>query len=202
MTFMIKKLFLLLPLLLQSCAFISYNQIVPLIKSATIGEDDIELSDKFIAQQPYSFIRVDLGKGANIIMVLQKINDGIYTWVSSEGEKIVTFNGKIIRTSGLIHNIDIINFKDFKYFSPSNNYSGIFNVMLQDPSAFIEHEFVISLIDEGDTLLFEEKMKLEVLNSTYSNYYWLDKRSGMTILSKQKIHPMLPILRIDFVYKY
>jgi hypothetical protein len=56
--------------------------------------------------------------------------------------------------------------------------------------------------DEGDSLLFEEKMKLEVLNSSYSNYYWLDKRSGMAILSKQKIHPMLPILRIDFVYKY
>ncbi len=199
---MIKKLFLLFLLLLQSCAFISYNQIVPLIKTATVGDDDVELSDEFIAQQSYSFIRVDLGKGANIIMVLQKINDGIYTWISNEGEKIITYNGKIIRTSGLIYNIDIINFKDFKYFSPSNNYSGIFNVMLKDPSAFIEQEFVISLIDEGENLLFEENMKVDVLNSSYSNYYWLDRKSGMPIKTKQKIHPMLPKLRIDFVYKY
>jgi hypothetical protein len=198
---MIKKLFLLL-FLLQSCAFISYNQIIPLIKSATVGEEDIELSAEFISQQPYSFIRVDLGKGANIIMVLQKIRDGVYTWVSSEGEKIETFNGKVIRTSGLIHNIDIINFKDFKYFSPSNSYSGTFNIMLKDPSAFVEQEFIISLIEGDDNLLFEERIKLKILNASYSNFYTLDIRSGMPISSKQKIHPMLPEFKIDFIYKY
>ena len=202
MIYMIKKYHLIALLILNSCAFISYNQVIPLLKNATIGGDDIELTDEYVSQQPYSFIRVDLGKGANIIMVLQQIREGLYTWVSGDGEKIVTYNGKIIRTSGLIHNLETLNFRDFKYFSSNNKHTGIFNVMLKDPQAFIEQEFKISLIKEGERLLFEETINVDILNLDYSNFYWLDSSTGMPVLTKQLIHPMLPSLRIDFIYKY
>ena len=110
MIYMIKrKIYLILLLTLaNSCSFISYNQVIPLIKEATVGTPDIELSEEFIQEQSFSFARVDLGKGANIIMVLLEINSNFYTWVSSTGEKIITYNGKIVRTEGLIYNIEII----------------------------------------------------------------------------------------------
>ena len=192
-------------LLSSSCSYISYSNVLPLIKSATIGNDGIELTKKFIAEQPYSFIRVDLGKGANIIMVLLKTENNFYTWMSATGEKLVTYNGKIVRTSGLPHNLEIFNGSAFKLFSEEKFYSGIFDIMLKDPQAFIEHDFAISIIEDdpnADYLLIEEKINVEVLNNTYSNFYWVDKTSGKVIKSKQAINPKLTPLRIDFIYKY
>ena len=74
MIYMTKPFTIVLSVLLlsSSCSYISYSNAIPLIKSATIGNDGIELTNEFIARQPYSFIRVDLGKGPNIIMVLLK----------------------------------------------------------------------------------------------------------------------------------
>ena len=188
---------------MNSCAFISYSEIIPLVKEVVIGGEDIELTDEFIAKQPYSFIRVDLGKGANIIMVLQKIDSGFYTWISEDEEKITTYNGKIVSTSGLIFNMNTIDPSKFKFFSSSNYYIGTYNTFLYDPQAFIEQDFLISMVKQGDGyLLFEEQITIEVLDESYSNFYWLDSTSGLPRMTKQDIHPKLPTLRIDFIYKY
>jgi hypothetical protein len=202
MIYMIKNFLVLSPLLLSSCASISYSEFIPLIKEVTIGGEEIELSEEYIQKQPYSFLRVDLGKGANIIMVLQKVENGLYTWVSQNKEKIITYNGKIIKTEGLIHNIEILNHLQFKYFSSSNNYSGTYNTLLKNPKAFIEQKFNISLIEDGDTLLFKEKISIDPLDSEFSNFYWLDRKTGQPILSKQNIHPSLSTIRLDYIYKY
>lgn len=206
MIYMIKKPSILGLLFISSCANLNssftYSEFLPLIKDLTVGGEEIELSEEYISQQPYSFIRVDLGKGANIIMVLQKIENGLYTWISQHQEKLVTYNGKIIKTEGLAHNIDILNHLQFKYFSNSNNYTGEYNTFLNNPKAFIEQEFSISLVKESNTLLFEEKIFIKSLNRSYSNFYWLDRKTGQPIRSKQDIHPNLPTIRLDYIYKY
>ena len=78
------------------------------VRSALAFNQEIELTQEYIAKQPYSFIRVDLGRGANIVMVLMQAENNFFTWVSATGEKIITYNGKIIKTSGLTHNVEII----------------------------------------------------------------------------------------------
>jgi len=199
------KLLLILPIFLcASCSSISYNQVVPLMRQAIIGSPDIELTPQFIEEQRYSFIRVDLGKGANIIMVLQDIDSNFYTWVSATGEKLVTYNGKIISTNGLIYNFKHINPQRFKLLSPvGKSNSGTFDLMLDDPRAFLEQDFKISLVKTlDDSLLFEEEIVTPVLNNHYSNFYWLDKNSGQVVKSKQFTHPKLPKIRIDYVYKF
>ena len=198
------KIYLILLLTLaNSCSFISYNQVIPLIKEATFGAADIELSEEFILEQSFSFARVDLGKGANIIMVLQEINSNFYTWVSSTGEKMITYNGKIVRTEGLIYNIEIINPNDFKLLSLSGESKGTFNLMLKNPQAFIEQEFYISNVEDTvDYLLFEEKVFTAILSAEQNNFYWLDKKLGRIVKTKQAVHPNLPKIRIDFVYKF
>ena len=198
------KIYLILLLTLaNSCSFISYNQVIPLIKEATFGAADIELSEEFILEQSFSFARVDLGKGANIIMVLQEINSNFYTWVSSTGEKMITYNGKIVRTEGLIYNIEIINPNDFKLLSLSGESKGTFNLMLKNPQAFIEQEFYISNVEDTvDYLLFEEKVFTAILSAEQNNFYWLDKKLGRIVKTKQAVHPNLSKIRIDFVYKF
>ena len=207
MIYMTKSFTIALSVLLlsSSCSYISYSNALPFIKSATIGNDGIELTNEFIARQPYSFIRVDLGKGANIIMVLLESENNFYTWMSETGEKLVTYNGKVVTTSGLPSNIEILNGSDFKFFGSKKLSSGIFNVMLKNPQAFLEHDYALSIIEDDSTLdylLIEEKVNVEILKNTYSNFYWVDRTSGKVIRSKQAINPRLPRLRIDFVYKY
>ena len=185
----------------SSCQYISYNQVIPLARQAIIGFPDIELTEEYIAKQRYSFARLDLGKGANIIMVLSDIDNNFYTWISATGEKLITYNGKIVKTIGLIHNIEIYNSTTFKVFSPKNNYSGIYNVMLKDPTAFIEQKFYTQLIQKTDSLELIESIEIDVLNLKYSNSYVIDFKSGRTIKSTQRIHPKLPEIKIDFIYK-
>jgi hypothetical protein len=190
-------------LISSSCSYISYNQVLPLLKSATLGDADIALTEEYIAKQPYSFVRVDLGKAANIIMVLQKVDNNFYTWISSSGEKIITLNGKIINTEGLPHNLEVLNPAKFKLFSEESFYSGTYDVLLKDPRAFVEQIFLISIIqDNPSELLIEEKITMAILNAKYSNFYWVDKKSGKVIKTKQTINPKLPDVRLDFVYKY
>jgi len=190
-------------LVCSSCSYISYNQVLPLIKSATLGDSDIALTEEYIAKQPYSFARVDLGKAANIIMVLQKVDNNFYTWVSSTSEKIITLNGKIIKTEGLPHNLEFLNPTKFKLFSEKPNYSGTYDLLLKDPRAFVEQDFSISIIQNSPSeLLIEEKITMSILNRKYSNFYWVDKKSGKVIKTKQAINPKLPNVRLDFIYKY
>ena len=190
-------------LVCSSCSYISYNQVLPLIKSATLGDSDIALTEEYIAKQPYSFARVDLGKAANIIMVLQKVDNNFYTWVSSTGEKVITLNGKIIKTEGLPHNLEFLNPTKFKLFSEKPNYSGTYDLLLKDPRAFVEQDFSISIIQNSPSeLLIEEKITMTILNRKYSNFYWVDKKSGKVIKTKQVIYPKLPNVRLDFIYKY
>lgn len=198
------KFILLLPLFFMvSCSFLSYNQVLPLVKEATFGSPNVELSEEFIAKQKYSFIRVDMGKGANIIMVLQNIDSNFYTWTSSAGEKIITYNGKVVRSEGILYDMGYINPELFKLFSPSGSNNGIFNLLLENPRAFIEHEFKISLVDDdSDLLLFKEEINIPILRRKYNNFYWMDRYSGRITRSKQFIHPKLPKIYIDYIYKF
>ena len=180
----------------------STTPFVPLVRDLIVGGKSIELSDSYISNQPYSFLRADFGQGSNVIMVLQKIENGFYTWTSEYQEKITTYNGKIIKTQGLKHNIEILSPSKFKYFSNSNNYTGEFNTLLKEPIAFLEQQFAISMIEQGETLLFEEKIYIEPLNKRYSNFYWLDGKTGQAVKTKQKIHPNLPTIRLDFIYLF
>lgn len=192
---------LLIIFCVSSCQYISYNQVIPLARQAIIGFPDIELTEEYIAKQRYSFARFDLGKGANVIMVLSGIDNNFYTWVSATGEKLITYNGKIVKTIGLIHNVEIYNPASFKVFSPKNNYSGIYDVMLKDPRAFIEQKFSTKLTRQSNSLKLTESIEIDVLNLEYQNTYIIDLTSGRTIRSTQRIHPKLPEIRIDFVYK-
>ena len=168
------KFTLLIILFVSSCQYISYNQVIPLTRQAIIGFPDIELTEEYIAKQRYSFARFDLGKGANVIMVLSDIENNFYTWVSATGEKLITYNGKIVKTIGLIHNIEIYNPTSFKMFSPKNNYSGIYDVMLKDPKAFIEQKFSTKLTRQTNSLKLTESIEIDVLNLEYQNTYIID----------------------------
>ncbi len=193
---MIKKL-ALTGLILSSCSYVSYSDALPLIKTALVGVEDIEISNEFIAQREYSFAKFKMGRSGIAILTLAYVNNDIFEWVSSTNEKIFTYKGKIVKTEGLLSNINVLNIDALieSDFGTSKQFSLLIN--LTNPSAVIEHRSQYISTEN----LITESVFIPSLNKNVENFYYMNDSNGRVIRSIQSIHPRLPKIEIDFYYK-
>ena len=198
MIFMIKILIITICFFISNCAYISYNQVIPLARNAIFGIEKIKVDESFIESTEYSFARVNLGRSASVIMILEKIDsDNNYHWISSDSEKLITSDGKIIKTRDLIYNFEAIN-HSFSLEESRGNY----DVMFYDPQAFIEQEFFIKEEGKEDNLKkYVETVFNAPLNTTWKNIYKVNDLNYV-VYTKQKIHPNLPTIEMDIFYKF
>ena len=198
MIFMIRIFIISLCLIISNCAYISYNQVIPLARNAILGVEKIKVDDNLIESIDYSFARVNLGRSASVIMILEKIDSqNNYHWISSDSEKLITSNGKIIKTRDLIYNFEVIN-QSFSLEESRGNY----DVMLYNPQAFIEQEFLIQDKGQaGNLRKYQETIINVPLKTTWKNIYKVNHLNFVTY-TKQKIHPNLPMIEMDIFYKF
>lgn len=189
-------------LLCTSCNYISYSQIAPMVKTAILGVDDIVIDEEYINNKEYSFAKVKIGKSGIAIMTLSQINDGIYSWISSSGEKLNTFNGKVVSISGSLFDMKIYNYSNFAL---DNNFAVSLNaqMILESPKAFIDHfsstKFITST-DEG-LIYYEEAIVTKGFKWNFTNSYWVDPVTKRVTRTLQYVHPKQPQLEISFFYK-
>ena len=183
--------------MINACSYISYSDAIPLIKNAVIGVEDIEINKEFIDQKEFSFAKFKMGRSGIAILTLAYINNGIYEWVSATNEKIYTFNGKIIKTEGLVNNINILNIQDLLESSSLEKANLNILVNLTNPSAVVEHTLQYTLTDRA----ILEKVTIPSLNKNFVNYYYFNELNGRIVRTSQYIHPRLPRIDIDFYYK-
>lgn len=195
---MIKIFIISLCLFVSNCAYISYNQVIPLARNAILGVEKIKVDENLIESTEYSFARVNLGRSASVIMILEKIDsNNNYHWISSDSEKLITSNGKIIKTRDLIYNFEAIN-----YSFNLENSDGYYDVMFYDPKAFIEQRFEIKEQEsEGNLKMYTETIFNTPLKTSWKNIYKVNDLN-FVIYSKQKIHPNLPEIEMDIYYKF
>ena len=192
---MIKKVLLTI-FVVNSCSFISYTEILPVIRSVVIGAEDIEINQSYIDSKEYSFAKIKIGRSSIAILSLAYIKDGVFEWVSSSNERIFTFNGKIIKTIGLPHNIDILDTYARQGFS-----SQTVLVVLDNPNATVSQSLAYqSTVIEGQVIV-EEQVIFNELNLDVTNTYIIDEFDGRPVSSIQKVHPYLPEISLDFYYK-
>jgi len=192
---MIKKVLLTI-FVVNSCSFISYTEILPVIRSVVIGAEDIEINQSYIDSKEYSFAKIKMGRSSIAILSLAYIKDGVFEWVSSSNERIFTFNGKIIKTLGLPHNIDILDAYTRQGFS-----SQTVLVALDNPNATVSQSLAYqSTVIEGQVIV-EEQVIFNELNLDVTNTYIIDEFDGRPVSSIQKVHPYLPVISLDFYYK-
>lgn len=198
MIFMIKIFIISLCLFVSNCAYISYNQVIPLARNAILGVEKIKVDENLIESTEYSFARVNLGRSASVIMILEKIDsNNNYHWISSDSEKLITSNGKIIKTRDLIYNFEAIN-----YSFNLENSDGYYDVMFYDPKAFIEQRFEIKEQEsEGNLKMYTETIFNTPLKTSWKNIYKVNDLN-FVIYSKQRIHPNLPEIEMDIYYKF
>ena len=195
---MIKIFIISLCLFVSNCAYISYNQVIPLARNAILGVEKIKVDENLIESTEYSFARVNLGRSASVIMILEKIDsNNNYHWISSDSEKLITSNGKIIKTRDLIYNFEAIN-----YSFNLENSDGYYDVMFYDPKAFIEQRFEIKEQEsEGNLKIYTETIFNIPLKTSWKNIYKVNDLN-FVIYSKQRIHPNLPEIEMDIYYKF
>ena len=197
-----KSLLFLIIASLTSCNYISYSQLVPMIRTATFGVPDIIIDDVYISAKEYSFAKVKIGRSGIAIMTLSGIEDDIFTWISSSGEKLQTVNGKIIKISGSSFDFELFGFNKFSLEPSSSQTISDGQLMLQSPRAFVELTSTITqLPNSNDSYLFEELVSTSSFKWSFVNSYWVDPESSLAIKSIQRVHPQQATIEISYYYK-
>jgi hypothetical protein len=204
---MTKLIFTLIAL--SSCSYIDYGQLPATIKESIYGRD-IVIDDEFYNSQKYSFAKIRIGKSIVAIAVLASASKEKYVWISQDGARIYTNNGRITKTVGLQNNISTldgsqnIKLTSFINYESSKSYRRNTLLELSNPHAIISQEFILT--EKGiDNEYFNSMLYTEVFTSgklAFSgiNYYWVDPK-GRVIKTEQFIHPNLPKVEIEFYFK-
>ena len=131
----------------------------------------------------------------------------IFEWVGSNGEKIITKNGRIIETVGLEHNIQLLNRSEATLALDSDKE---LLISLYDPSATISQ--TIKTYDLGieslelDKTYISKSYREDFTTNNYkwsgSNFYWVDTRTSLPIKTIASSHPYLDSFEIEFYYLF
>ena len=195
-------------LLLSSCSSINYGDLPGIVSDSIFGVD-IEVTDELYDSQPYSFAKMNIGKSIVAITVLSQIKDDTYLWLTADGERIHTKNGKVVKTEGLKYDIEVLDPLSLRYISFRDILSSsdrITEILLQldNPHAIIQQSLFYNQIgiDESyfNSMLYKESFSSGKLAWKEENSYWVD-RAGRVIKTEQYIHPRLPKVVIEFFYK-
>ena len=202
---------------LFSCSYIDKNRIAPgyveafnSLKLLVYG-DDSSIAPEVIKEIPYASMLVKIGNGPKALMILEKISDDEYTWVSADEIYLVTRNGRIIKTAGLPNNLKEIispfngwnselfrinDFVSYKTFTdpPLNNLKVVSNYFLNNPA---EEDL---LFGSKTLKLIEEEIYSGEVGWSETNKYWLDN-DNFVWKSVQHISPKLPEIYIEITKK-
>lgn len=169
------------------------------------GDNDILITKEYVDSREYSFAKVQIGDDVPAILVLAFIKNDLFVWISAEGQKLVTKNGKIIETFGLEYNFKVLDSKNYKLSQSEFNLLA----QLDNPKAIIKYNSKISMESNKDILdqntkglsLYSEKYSSPSMKWRGKNYYWVDPNTNLTIRTNQSIHPYEDRIQIDFYYK-
>ena len=208
MTYMNKLLIILLSALVISCQQINGLEAPATVSSVIRGVPDIKVDNEYFNSAKYSFIKVKSGRFINFTATLVSIDNKIYKWVSSEGHKIYTKDGKIIKINAQPEN-------SFYHlpssFSLLENSTVEFNVFFENPQALMTQnsqienfydEQIIYLEEKIDVIRYDEKVTTQIFEWESVNKYWIDRGSDLVIRSEQNLYPFRKTYLIEFYYKF
>jgi hypothetical protein len=172
---------------------------------------DISVSTEQILASPSDLIYVKRDDFMPIILALAYLEDGQYTWVSSDGVALREKYGRINRTMGLIQNLDFtrsaqpdplmrnISIQNDENWSRELDYSSQYYGVTLTSSFHIKHaENLIIQNKTISTVLIEEEIQLSA-DKGWINLYWFEQSSGSLVKSEQKIHPSGSIFEIIYL---
>ncbi|PWI34564.1 YjbF family lipoprotein [Vibrio albus] len=193
-------------------------------KEALFGFDDVNKASTDISALPWASTYVTIGEdGSQIFMVLAfpepAPHDSYQTqlkWVSSDRAMIVTENGRMVKTVGLLENNLAGAIPDNKFRDPLSllgkkpgdyrweatfdwqpNYRYGYHAKLH--WQFIADEVIQSDAWKKDVLHYQETVSFPALDSRYINHFWLDKQTHQVVKSIQHLGPNMPAITMTIL---
>ena len=212
-TYFLSFFYLSLLLLLPSCVSITGEKLAPsytyaykVIKNALIGYPDLNITREIVENIPYASGLLKIGKGTQGLVILESIEHNNYLWVSKDKVYIVTKDGRIERSLGLLNNLTKISsidqsFKDvLTKPNPVTEYYSYYS--FEEPLLF-DLKVTISIKNKGiqeieilgekkKLVLIEESISSELIGWKENNKFWVDPNDYFVWKSEQNISPKLP----------
>lgn len=143
------------------------------------------------ADIPFSYIVVHFN-GMSARLILLNAKSDIYEWISEDGVRIYTFNGKVIKTQGLENDIEISGFDSNLASNSSNFYISFFNPDLP----FLQARYTLER--ESDTEKIFNLQVNKIFLNEHDTYKFLDDE---LLSTKQFINFEQGYIEILFKYK-
>ncbi len=204
---MIRLLFVIL--FLTSCGNlpITYLQNFSSVNSVVFGFPEYEITEEVFNEYDNSFIKVRFGRGPHAILVLAYVENNVYEWVGADNVQIFTLNGRIIKTAGLTNNFEILRplndiysssevYETINLYNPDLISSTIYRSMNSREAT------IKKLGRQIQVNRIEESFDLDLIGWTGVNLYYRNTSSNQIESSEQRIHPRLPIAKIEYYFKY
>ena len=204
---MIRLLFVIL--FLTSCGNlpITYLQNFSSVNSVVFGFPEYEITEEVFNEYDNSFIKVRFGRGPHAILVLAYVENNVYEWVGADNVQIFTLNGRIIKTAGLTNNFEILRpLNDIYSSSEVYETINLYNPDLISSTIYRSMNSREATIKKFGRQIqvnrIEESFDLDLIGWTGVNLYYRNTSSNQIESSEQRIHPRLPIAKIEYYFKY
>lgn len=176
------------------------------IKTALSAFDNnARFNNDYPEQLPYASISVQIGNGAENLLVLGKAEGEQLHWISADRCAIVTQNGRIVQTVGLTENLTHTAFIKSDFLATKELHrehtrfidiapQHIYDIKIQSTVENAGHEQLTIGNKKLDTTKYVEKCQCATLDWNFTNTYWRDEK-GQIVRSIQHTTPRtLPML--------
>lgn len=207
MDFMIRIIIAIL--LLSSCGNlpIAYLQNFSSVNNVVFGFPEYEITQEIFDEFENSFLKIRFGRGPHAILILAYVDNDIYEWVGADDVSIFTKNGRIIKTSGLVHNLEII--KPLEKLYTSNEAYESLNLLNPDLfSATLKHSISIDekkFTKLGNTInvnRIKDNITLDIIGWQKQDIYYQNIDTQQIEAIEQNIHPELPVVKVEYYLKF
>lgn len=205
--FFVLPCYLILLLLLSACSS-THQAYLRTLKLAFDTTQDIKLASSDIMQSPADLAYVKKGDFSEVVMALAFIDDSQYQWVSADNISLIEQYGRLVKTFALPHNLDFLVAQtddplgDALNINDNSAWLRAIDINHQHFGVKISSRFTIKGSHtlqvqerEIDTVLIEEVVsvpesdKYRFKETQWLNQFWISKKSGRVIRSKQKAVP-------------
>jgi hypothetical protein len=196
-------------LLLSSCGNlpIAYLQNFSSVNNVVFGFPEYEITQEIYDEFENSFLKIRFGRGPHAILILAYVDNDIYEWVGADDVSIFTKNGRIIKTSGLVHNFEVI--KPLEKLYTSNEVYESINLLNPDLfSATLKHSISIDekkLTKLGSTInvnRIKDNISLDIIGWKKQDVYYQNSVTQQIEAIEQHIHPELPAVKVEYYLKF
>ena len=207
MDFMIRIIIAIL--LLSSCGNlpIAYLQNFSSVNNVVFGFPEYEITQEIFDEFENSFLKIRFGRGPHAILILAYVDNDIYEWVGADDVSIFTKNGRIIKTSGLVHNFEVI--KPLEKLYTSNETYESLNLLNPDLfSATLKHSISTDekkLTKLGNTInvnRIKDNISLDIIGWKKQDVYYQNIVTQQIEAIEQHIHPKLPVEKVEYYLKF